>query len=134
MRYVLALLAAVNAWGVMPASSEECEPGLSLASLDNTYTVGSPTPWDRPNSVWSRTRRQHLSKKGNSNLQKRLRLLRKIARIGSGPWSWTASLPQGGCLIRFPIRMQSAHRHTQPPLNPVLLEALVNPARTSSGR
>jgi len=41
MRYVLALLAAVNAWAVMPASSEECEPGLSLASLDNTYTVGS---------------------------------------------------------------------------------------------
>ena len=41
MRYVLALLAAVNAWGVMPASSEECEPGLSLASLDNTYTVES---------------------------------------------------------------------------------------------
>ena len=41
MRYVLALLAAVNAWGAMPASSEECEPGLSLASLDNTYTVGS---------------------------------------------------------------------------------------------
>ena len=41
MRYVLALLAAVNAWGVMPASSEECELGLSLASLDNTYTAGS---------------------------------------------------------------------------------------------
>ena len=41
MRYVLALLAAVNAWGIMPASSEECELGVSLASLDNTYTVGS---------------------------------------------------------------------------------------------
>jgi len=41
MRYVLALLAAVNAWEVMPASSEECELGLSLASLDNTYTAGS---------------------------------------------------------------------------------------------
>ena len=41
MRYVLALLAAVNMWGVLPASSEECEPGLSLASLDNTDTVGS---------------------------------------------------------------------------------------------
>jgi hypothetical protein len=40
MRYVLALLAAVNAWGIMPASSEECELGVSLASLDNTYTVG----------------------------------------------------------------------------------------------
>jgi hypothetical protein len=41
MRYVLALLAVVNAWGIMPASSEECEPGVSLASLDTTYTVGS---------------------------------------------------------------------------------------------
>ena len=25
----------------MPASSDECEPGVSLASLDNIYTVGS---------------------------------------------------------------------------------------------
>ncbi len=39
MSYVLALLAAVN-WGVMPASSEECELGVSMASL-KTYTVGS---------------------------------------------------------------------------------------------
>ena len=41
MRYVLALLVAVNAWGIMPASSEECELGVILALLDNTYTVGS---------------------------------------------------------------------------------------------
>jgi len=41
MRYVLALLAAVNAWGVMSASSEECEAGVILASLNSTYTVGS---------------------------------------------------------------------------------------------
>ena len=41
MRYVLALLAVVNAWGIMPASSKECQPGVSLASLDDTYTVGS---------------------------------------------------------------------------------------------
>jgi hypothetical protein len=41
MRYVLALLAAVNAWGIMPACSEEGEPGVMLASLDNIYTVGS---------------------------------------------------------------------------------------------
>jgi hypothetical protein len=41
MRYVLALLAVVSAWGIMPANSEECEPGVSLASLDDTYTVGS---------------------------------------------------------------------------------------------
>jgi hypothetical protein len=41
MRYVLALLAAGNAWGIMPASSEECELGVILALLDTTYTVGS---------------------------------------------------------------------------------------------
>ena len=40
MRYVLALLAVVNAWGIMPASSEEWEPGVSLAVLGNTFTVG----------------------------------------------------------------------------------------------
>ena len=31
MRYVLALLAAVNTWGIMSASLKECEPGVSLA-------------------------------------------------------------------------------------------------------
>jgi hypothetical protein len=41
MRYVLALLVVVNACGIMPASSEECESGVTLASLDDTYTVGS---------------------------------------------------------------------------------------------
>jgi hypothetical protein len=41
MRYVLALLSVVVAWGVIPASSQECEPEISLASLDDTYTVGS---------------------------------------------------------------------------------------------
>jgi hypothetical protein len=41
MRYVLALLTVVNAWGIMPASSEECEAGVILAFLDDTYTVGS---------------------------------------------------------------------------------------------
>ena len=40
MRYVLALLSVVSAWGIMPASSQECEPEISLASLD-AYTVGS---------------------------------------------------------------------------------------------
>ena len=68
--------------------------------------------WDRPNIVRSRTGSQHVSKKVNLNLQRRLQLLRKIERIGSGPWSWSASLPQGGCLIRFPIGTQSAHRHS----------------------
>ena len=42
MRYVLALLAVVSTWGIIPASSQECEPEISLASLDDTYTVGSP--------------------------------------------------------------------------------------------
>ena len=47
MKIRLVLLAAVNGWGVVPASSEERELGLSLASSDQT-----PTPWgDRPNSV-----------------------------------------------------------------------------------
>ena len=41
MRYVLALLAAVNAWGIMPACSEEIEPSVSVASLNNIYTEGS---------------------------------------------------------------------------------------------
>jgi hypothetical protein len=84
------------------------------------------------NSVRAGPEDSTCQKRGNSILQ-RLRLLKKIARIGSGPWSWTASLPQGGCLILFPIRTQSAHRHARPPLNP-LLDALINPGRTSSGR
>ena len=41
MRYVLALLAVASTWGIIPASSQECEPEISLASLDDTYTVGS---------------------------------------------------------------------------------------------
>ena len=41
MRYVLALLSVVSAWGIMPASSQECEPEISLASLNDTSTVGS---------------------------------------------------------------------------------------------
>jgi hypothetical protein len=41
MRYVLALLSVVSVWGIIPASSEECELGVILALLDTTYTVGS---------------------------------------------------------------------------------------------
>ena len=41
MRYVLALLSVVSVWGTIPASSQECEPEFSLASLGDTYTVGS---------------------------------------------------------------------------------------------
>jgi hypothetical protein len=41
MRYVLSLMLAVSALGIIPASSEENELGVSLASLDNAITVGS---------------------------------------------------------------------------------------------
>ena len=41
MRYVLALLSVVSVWGIIPVSSQECEPEFSLASLGDTYTVGS---------------------------------------------------------------------------------------------
>jgi len=41
MRYVLSLMLAVSAFGIIPASSEEPELGVSLASLDNVITVGS---------------------------------------------------------------------------------------------
>ena len=43
MRYVLSLMLAASAFGIMPASSEETELGVSLASLDNAITVN-----DRP--------------------------------------------------------------------------------------
>ena len=43
MRYVLSLMLAVSALGIMPASSEETELGVNLASLDNAITVN-----DRP--------------------------------------------------------------------------------------
>ena len=41
MRYVFALLAVVCTCSILPASSQECEPEISLASLDGAYTVGS---------------------------------------------------------------------------------------------
>ena len=41
MRYVFALLAVVSTCSILPASSQECEPEISLASLDGVYTVGS---------------------------------------------------------------------------------------------
>ena len=30
-----------HTWGIIPASSQECEPEISLASLDGAYMVGS---------------------------------------------------------------------------------------------
>jgi len=41
MRYGFALLAVVSTCSILPASSQECEPEISLASLDGVYTVGS---------------------------------------------------------------------------------------------
>jgi hypothetical protein len=41
MRYVLAALLAVSALGVLPARSEEIEPGTSLALLERNLTTGS---------------------------------------------------------------------------------------------
>jgi hypothetical protein len=37
MRYIFALLPAVVAWGVVPASSKECQLSWRLASLNETY-------------------------------------------------------------------------------------------------
>jgi hypothetical protein len=47
MKYALALLVAVSALGSIPASSDEIELGVSLASLNNRVTVGSSVN-DRP--------------------------------------------------------------------------------------
>ena len=41
MRYVLGLMIALGAFGSIPASSEEVEMGVSLASLESAATVGS---------------------------------------------------------------------------------------------
>jgi hypothetical protein len=41
MKYVLSLMAAVVALGSISASSDEIEPGMSLASLNNSVTVDS---------------------------------------------------------------------------------------------
>jgi hypothetical protein len=41
MKYVLGLIAAVVALGSISGTSEEIEPGISLASLNNSVTVAS---------------------------------------------------------------------------------------------
>lgn len=41
MKYALSLMVAVSALGSIPASSDEIEYGVSLASLNNRLTVGS---------------------------------------------------------------------------------------------
>ncbi|MEA2895608.1 MAG: hypothetical protein QOJ84_1223 [Bradyrhizobium sp.] len=47
MKYALGLIVAVSALGSNPASSDEIEFGVSLASLSNRVTVGSVVN-DRP--------------------------------------------------------------------------------------
>jgi hypothetical protein len=47
MKYALSLMMAVSALGSIPASSDEVEYGVSLASLNNRVTVGSVAN-DRP--------------------------------------------------------------------------------------
>ena len=41
MRYVLSLMLAVSALGIIPAYSEETDLGVCLASLDNAIILGS---------------------------------------------------------------------------------------------
>jgi hypothetical protein len=41
MKYALSLMVAVSALGSIPASSDEIEYGVSLASLNDRVTVGS---------------------------------------------------------------------------------------------
>jgi hypothetical protein len=52
MKYALALIVAVSALGSVPASSDETEVGISLASLNNRVTVGSVAN-DRPDGDWN---------------------------------------------------------------------------------
>ena len=89
MRYVFALLAVVSTCSILPASSQECEPEISLASLDGAYTVGS---------VQHRVELDRSTasiKEGEFEPQRRLQPSRQIARIESGPWSLIANLLQG---------------------------------------
>jgi hypothetical protein len=41
MKYVFSLMVAVAALGIMPASSDEIESGISLALLDNPVSTAS---------------------------------------------------------------------------------------------
>ena len=41
MRYLLSLMLAVSALGIIPANSKETDLGVCLASLDNAIVVGS---------------------------------------------------------------------------------------------
>jgi hypothetical protein len=44
MKYVFSLMVAVAALGIVPASSDEIEPGISLAWLENSVSAGSIRP------------------------------------------------------------------------------------------
>lgn len=52
MKYAFGLMVAVSALGSIPASSDEIEFGVSLASLSNRVTVGSIAN-DRPGGDWN---------------------------------------------------------------------------------
>lgn len=61
MKYALSLMVAVSVLGSIPASSDEIEFGVSLASLNNRVTVGSVVN-DRPDG----DRNTALIKEGES--------------------------------------------------------------------
>jgi hypothetical protein len=61
MKYALSLMVAVGALGSIPASSDEIEFGVSLASLNSRVTVGSVVT-DRPDG----DRNAALIKEGES--------------------------------------------------------------------
>jgi len=62
MKYALSLMVAMSALGSIPASSDEIEFGVSLASLNNRVTVGSIVN-DRPDG----DRNTALIKEGDLN-------------------------------------------------------------------
>ena len=47
MRYLLSLMLAVGALGIIPANSKETDLGVCLASLDNAVIVG----WNRDDRI-----------------------------------------------------------------------------------
>jgi hypothetical protein len=49
MKYALGLMVTASVFGSIPASADEIEYGVSLASLDNRVTVGSVAN-DRPDA------------------------------------------------------------------------------------
>ena len=89
------------------------EPGIvrqHLHRIDRHRGIGTTPSGAGP--------RQHLSKKTNSNLQRRLQLLRKSRRSGADRGHGPLVLPQGGCLIRFSDPNAKCTSPYSTPLNP----------------